>query len=372
MTKKVLFVASVIRHIIAFHLPYLEMFKEKGYEVYVAAYSDNEKEEIPYCDKFYNIKFNRSPFSPATVYAYKQLKRIVQTDQYDIIHCHTPVASVLTRIAARNCKNTTMIYTAHGFHFFKGAPLINWMIYYPTEKFCARYTDKLITINKEDFDRAKELKLRKNGELYYVPGVGLDLEKINAINIDREVKRKELGVPIDAFLIVSVGELNKNKNHEAIIKALAKINNSNIYYVICGKGVLKDYLGELIKKLSLENQVILLGYRRDIIEINKCADLFAFPSKREGLPVSVMEAMACGLPVVCSNIRGNEDLIENGKGGYLLDFQNNTDLIKHLVRIVSNKNLKKMMYYNKEKIKKYDINNVKYAMNELYFIGMSE
>lgn len=365
---KVLFAASVIGHIKAFHLPYLEMFKQKGYEVHVAAYSDNDKENIPYCDKFYNIKFNRSPFSLETIYAYKQLKRIVQTNKYDIIHCHTPVASVLTRIAARDCKNTTMIYTAHGFHFFKGAPLINWMIYYPVEKLCARYTDKLITINKEDFDRAKKLKLRKSGQSYYIPGVGLDLEKINAINIDREAKRKELGVPIDAFLIVSVGELNRNKNHEIIIKALAKINNPDIYYVICGQGILKEYLNSLIINLGLENKIKLLGYKSDIIEINKCADLFAFPSKREGLPVSVMEAMACGLPILCSDIRGNRDLVKNNISGYVVNHQNVEGFSIELKKLYKSSQLrKKYGMENLVVVKKYSINSVLCKLKSIYF-----
>jgi len=365
--KKVLFVASVIGHIKAFHLPYLEMFKQKGYEVHVAAYSDNDEENIPYCDKFYNIKFNRSPFRLATIYAYKQLKRIVKTDQYDIIHCHTPVASVLTRFAARNCKNTTLIYTAHGFHFFKGAPLINWMLYYPVERYCARYTDKLITINKEDYDRAKELTLRKSGESYYIPGVGLDLEKINAINIDREAKRKELGIPINAFLIVSVGELNKNKNHKVIIEALFNINNPQIHYVICGQGVLKDYLKDLIKKHGLENQVHLLGYRKDIIEINKCADLFAFPSRREGLGLAALEAMACGLPIVTSNVHGIIDYSQDGITGYNCNPNSVKEFKIALDNIFKEKTKRNEMgSYNIDYVRRYDLQNVKLLLQEIY------
>ena len=155
--KKVLFTATVVKtHINVFHLPYLKWFKEQGYEVHVAAKNDfvNEPCTIPHCDKFYDINFARFPFSNANIEAYKQLKKIITENDYDIIHCHTPVAGVLTRLAARNCKNTTVIYTAHGFHFFKGAPLLNWLIYYPVERFCARFTDKLITINKEDYERA--------------------------------------------------------------------------------------------------------------------------------------------------------------------------------------------------------------------------
>ena len=191
--KKVLFTATVVKtHINVFHLPYLKWFKEQGYEVHVAAKNDfvNEPCIIPNCDKFYDINFARFPFSKANIKAYKQLKKIITENNYDIIHCHTPVAGVLARLAARNCKKTTVIYTAHGFHFFKGAPLLNWLIYYPVERFCARFTDKLITINKEDYERAQHFKLRKNGKVYYVSGVGIDIEKIRNTKVDVQPKEK--------------------------------------------------------------------------------------------------------------------------------------------------------------------------------------
>ena len=212
--KKVLFTATVVKtHINVFHLPYLKWFKEQGYEVHVAAKNDfiNEPCIIPNCDKHYDIQFARFPFSKTNIKAYKQLKKLIQENNYDIIHCHTPVAGVLTRLAARKNKNTTVIYTAHGFHFFKGAPLLNWLIYYPVERFCARYTDKLITINKEDYGRAKQFKLRKNGKVYYVPGVGINLEKIQNLKVDIKQKKKELGISKNIPILLSVGELNKNK-----------------------------------------------------------------------------------------------------------------------------------------------------------------
>ena len=311
--KKVLFTATVVKtHINVFHLPYLKWFKEHDYEVHVAAKNDfiNEPCIIPNCDKYYDIKFARFPFSKANINAYKQLKKLIKENNYDIIHCHTPVAGVLTRLAARNNKNTTVIYTAHGFHFFKGAPLINWIIYYQVERFCARYTDKLITINKEDYERAKRFSLRKNGKVYYVPGIGIDLEKIQNLKVDVKQKKTELGMPENIPVLLSVGELNKNKNHEIVLQALNKLKVKNFIYLICGRGVLKEYLERKIQEFHLTNKVKLLGYRSDVIEILKKADLFIFPSKREGLPVSVIEAMAAGLPVIASNVRGNRDLIE--------------------------------------------------------------
>ena len=364
--QKVLFTATVVKtHINVFHLPYLKWFKEKGYEVHVAAKNDfiNEQCIIPNCDKYYDIKFARFPFSKVNIKAYKQLKKLIQENNYDIIHCHTPVAGVLTRLAARNNKNTTVIYTAHGFHFFKGAPLLNWLIYYPVERFCARYTDKLITINKEDYERAKRFSLRKNGKVYYVPGVGINLEKIQNLKVDIKQKKKELGMSENTLILLSVGELNKNKNHETVLQALSELKDKNFIYLICGRGVLKEYLERKIQELHLENKAKLLGYRSDVIKILKTADLFIFPSKREGLPVSVIEAMAAGLPVIASNVRGNRDLIAKENLFEPDDVAALTNLIKKQLEAIENKELKKVNYANLEQ---YSLKNILKQMTEIY------
>lgn len=364
--KKVLFTATVVKtHINVFHLPYLEWFKEQGYEVHVAAKNDfiNEACIIPNCDKYYDVKFARFPFSKTNIKAYKQLKNLIQENNYEIIHCHTPVAGVLTRLAARTSKNITVIYTAHGFHFFKGAPLLNWLIYYPVERFCARYTDKLITINKEDYGRAKRFKLRNNGKVYYVPGVGIDLEKIQNLKVDVKQKKKELGILENTSILLSVGELNKNKNHETVLQALSKLKDKNFIYLICGRGVLKEYLERKIQELHLENKVKLLGYRSDVMEILKISDLFIFPSKREGLPVSVIEAMVAGLPVIASNVRGNMDLIDKVNLFKPDDVIALTNLIKKQIEDIENKEFKKVVYTNLER---YSLTNVLTLMAEIY------
>ncbi|PWM79863.1 MAG: glycosyltransferase family 1 protein [Phascolarctobacterium sp.] len=366
MNKKVLFTATVVKtHINVFHLPYLKWFKENGYEVHVAAKNDfvNEPCIIPYCDKYYDINFARSPFSKANINAYKKLKEIVTFNNYDIIHCHTPVASVLTRLAAKNSKHTTVIYTAHGFHFFKGAPLINWLIYYSVERFCARYTDKLITINKEDYERAKQFKLRNNGKVYYVPGVGIDLNKIQNLKVDVREKKKELGIPQNIPVILSVGELNKNKNHEIVLNALSQLKDKKFIYLICGRGILKEYLETKIKNFNLENKVKLLGYRKDVGEILKTADLFIFPSRREGLPVSLMEAMAAGLPVIASNVRGNRDLISSENLFKPDDVDTLVKLIEKQLGKIENNIVNKVNYTNLEQ---YLLQNVLKQMAGIY------
>lgn len=368
--KKILFVATVVKiHINVFHTPYLKWFKDNGYEVHVAARNDYEYPEecsIPYSDKYYDIPFERSPYHINNIKSFRMLRKLMDENDYDIIHLHTPIGGALGRLAARKSrkKGTRIIYTAHGFHFYKGAPLINWLVYYPVERWLSRYTDTLITINQEDYNRAKKFK---KTNAVYIPGVGIDLEKFNSINIDRDMKREELGIPKESFLITSVGELSKRKNHEVVIEALGQINNSDIHYIICGQGDLKDKLKILSTELGIKDQVHFLGFRRDITEINMASDLFVFPSYQEGLPVALMEAMAAGLPVVASDIRGNEDLIDQN-GGFLISPDNIKDWAKSIGRMYdeTKENKYGMGIYNKEQVVKYELPNVIDKMASVY------
>ena len=368
--KKVLFVATVVKlHIMVFHIPYLEWFKKNGYEVHVCARNDYENKDeckIPFCDKFYDLPFERLPFKKNNIYVLKELKNIIDINRYDIIHCHTPMGGALGRLAAREARNngTKVIYTAHGFHFYKGAPIISWLVYYPVERWLARYTDILVTINKEDYNRAKKFKKVR---VEYVPGVGIDTDRFENVKTDKEKKRESLGIGNDEFMILSVGELNKNKNHQMIIKAIARLNNRKVKYVLCGQGPLKNELIKLSQDLKVEKQVRFLGFRDDVSEIYKVADLFVFPSYREGLSLSLMEAMSSGLPVVCSNIRGNKDLIKDGEGGYLINLDNIEGFREAIKKLVDNDSLrKKMGRYNTTLVEKYSIDCIIEKMVDLY------
>lgn len=367
--KKVLFVATVAKtHIKVFHLPFLKMFKDMGWETCVAAKNDfgTEKVDLPYCDHFYDLPFKRSPIDPSNIKAYKQLKNIIDSQQFDIIHCHTPVGGVVARMAAASArkKGTKVIYTAHGFHFYKGASKLNWLIFYPIEKMCAHLTDVLITINQEDYQLAqKKIKAKR---IEYVPGVGVDLQKYGKTNVDRSVKRRELGIPDDVKVLLSVGELNKNKNHETVIRALAKI--SNVHYMIAGQGPLKEHLQKVADDLGIADRVKLLGYRDDVAELCAAADIFVFPSFREGLPLSLMEAMASGLPCVVSRIRGNTDLIDEN-GGVLFDPTDVEDCERTL-RVLLSSDGETMGKYNREKVKEFSLDSVKEQMKKVY--GLTE
>lgn len=313
---KILYITT-IGSTMDFFLSFIKELLDEGHTVDIASNFEERKVSECYYQwgcRVYPIATSRSPFSTGNIKAVAQIRKLVEEGNYDIVHCHTPIAAACTRLACRNLrkKGVKVIYTAHGFHFYTGAPLKNWLIFYTIEKLCAAWTDALITINKEDYRRAQE-KFRAC-KVAYVPGVGIDVSKFSDTQIDRAAKRRELGVPEDAFLLCSVGELNDNKNQEVIIRAVAQMNRPDIHYILAGKGSKKDELIQLARELDVERQVHLLGYRQDANELYKASDLFVFSSIREGLPVSVMEAMAAGLAVVSSDNRGCRDLIDADRG----------------------------------------------------------
>lgn len=362
MKKKAMIIATVYRFISHFEKNDIKILQELGYEIIVASNFEEYKGELEELNvEKLSIPFTRSPISLKNIKAFFKLNKYLKENKIDLIHCHTPVGGVAGRILGGWNKVPRIIYTAHGFHFFDGAPKINWMIYYPIEKILSKFTDTLITINKEDYERAKTFYAKS---VEYVPGVGIDIEKIKNIKVDKEQKRKELGLSIEDIVLLSVGELSSRKNHIVTIRALAKIDNKRIKYIIAGVGPLENYLKEEIKKLGLEKQVKLLGYRNDIYELNKISDIFLFPSKQEGLPVALMEALVCGIPVICSNIRGNRDLVVERK--YCIDIYSIEGLQKEIEELVNNKELRISIGKNNQKIvEKSDIKNIEKIMKSV-------
>lgn len=368
---RILYITTVSCTINAFFGPHIEMLVREGNQVDLASnfkeWGMDEVFKKLGCGS-YQIDFSRSPLSPENLKAYGQMKKVVEDGNYDIVHCHTPNASVITRLVCRKLRKKTglkVFYTAHGFHFFKGAPKLNWLVFYPVEKFCSRFTDKLITINKEDYELAKG-KFHA-GEVCYVSGVGLDLSRFENVQADRNAKKREIGVPEDAFLLLSVGELNENKNHQIIIRALAKLNDPNVHYAIAGTGDKREALLTLANELGVSEQLHLLGYRKDIPELNCSADVFCFPSLREGLGLAAIEAMACGLPLITSNVHGINDYSMDSITGYKCAPTDADGFAKAVKKLANDVELRiRMGQDNKLFVKKYEVNTIISLLKKVY------
>lgn len=331
-----------------------------------ANYSNFTDDASKYNVTIHHIDIKRNPFNIKNIKAYKQMLNLIKKEKFDVIHCNTPIGGVLGRICGAKAGVKTIIYTAHGFHFYKGAPLINRTLYKWAEMYLAKKTDAIITINKEDYEAAKLMKLRNNGKAYYIPGVGIDVEAIKKVEVDRRKKRAEFGINDNKFVITAVGRLEKNKNVENMIRAVAKTND-NVILLLCGDGEQSDYMKELVKELNVENRVIFAGFRDDIPEILKSSDAYMLISYREGLSRSLMEAMAAGLPCIASKIRGNVDLIEDGIGGCLVDPDDVDGIATAINKVAGDINLRNRMgQVNLEKVELFSIENVKKQMKEIY------
>ncbi|MCR8660658.1 glycosyltransferase family 4 protein [Paenibacillus endoradicis] len=365
---KVLISVHLGRHFYKFGHSDYEVLLQMGHEVHVAA---NFNDDL---DKFYDprvtkhhINFDRSPFSFQNFKALRELKNLLQKEYFDLIHTQSPSGGAITRLAARKTrkKGTKVIYTAHGFHFHKGAPILNWCLYFPIELFLSFLSDQIITINIEDYNRAN--RYFQKPKVLYIPGIGINIEKYMMTEVNLVEKKDELGIPLHGFTCISVGELNDNKNHLSILKAISKLKDEDIHYIICGQGYLQEKMKEEIENLQLNDKVHLLGFRNDVNELYKLADVFIFPSYREGLGLAALEAMAAGLPLITSNRHGIIDYSSNEKSGYICD-PNDIEGFKNAI-LKMKKSEDKRHFFSKNnltKVKNYDYRVVQKKMREIY------
>jgi glycosyltransferase EpsD len=369
LNRKVLFCATVDYHFKAFHLPYMKWFQENRWEVHVAANGDMK---LPFVDKKYNLPMQRSPFDTRNLTAYKQLKEIIDNNDYSIVHCHTPIGGLLARLASRKAREngTKVIYTAHGFHFCEGSPILNWIVYYPIERYLAHYTDCLITINQEDYTRAVNHRFQA-GRIEHVHGVGIDIERFKPINeeIKQEYRQKH-GYKQNEFLMFYAAEFNQNKNQQFLIRALFKLKDKVPYarLLLAGNGSMMNYCQKLSRELGVSEMVDFLGHLDNIDEMLPMCDLVVAASFREGLPVNVMEGMACGLPVIASVNRGHRELVYNDKSGWLVGSEDVEALSGKIELIAKNKGLKnKLGNFGREIVEnKYSIHKVLNEMSAIY------
>lgn len=370
MGKRIL-VTSTDLMMVQFLLPHIRNLAENGYTVEIACSDVGGRMEeihnkIKDCvKKIHMINLHRSPINLGNFKGFGEMKHIIEQGHYDIIWTNEPVMGVITRLAAKKARKrgTKVLYMVHGFHFFDGAPKQNWLIYYPIEKMMASKADVICTVNHEDYRRAKNFKVK---EVKYIHGIGINTDRLT-IGESRKDIRKELKLSKDDFLVLSVGELNENKNQKVIIQAISLLKDKNIHYILCGKGGQLDNLKKLVEEKGLKQNVHFLGYRTDVVDICSQSDLYVMPSKREGLPVASLEAMYCGLPLVTSNIRGLTDVMKNGVSGYMCNPEDARGFAKGIKKLKENPAMRKEMgELNRETVKPYCIEETKKEVLKLF------
>lgn len=356
-------------HISSFDAPSIWAANELGLKLYegINRTFASQVKNLDYDITYYNQHIYRNIFDLKTIrIGYRNLCQFLESHpDIEVVHCNTPIGGLLGRICGKKYRKK-VIYMVHGFHFYKGAPLVNRAIFKPIEKWLAHKTDCLITINQEDYEAAQNLRLNEGGKAYKVSGVGIDLGAFDNVEVDFTEKRKELNIPGNAIVGIVVGDLNENKNVGTIIKALPLVENE-MHLLICGLGPLEKQLKKMAVEWGVQERCHFLGFRTDVKELYKISDMFVFASQREGLPRSTMEAMLAGLPCVVSNIRGNVDLIDNNKGGRLFSPKDHIALAESLTIMALDSDKRKCYgAYNKERIKAFDIEIVKRQMLDIY------
>jgi glycosyltransferase EpsD len=372
--KKILLTATVQSHICQFHKPLVRMLREYGdCEIHVAARNNLAEKNglaLDFVDRVYDVPFERSPFSPRNLTAYKELKRILAENEYDYIHCNTPVGGIVTRLAARKLrkKGTKVFYTAHGFHFYKGAPKKNWILYYPVERWLARYTDKLITINREDYELAQK---KFACDAVRIHGVGVSAERYHPVSPEEAARLKsQYGFGQSERLILCVGELLPNKNQNQIISAMPAILQAvpNARLLLAGNGPQKENLEALAASLGVSERVTFLGYCTVLEDYQRFTDVGVSCSFREGLPVNLIEAMLNRNPMVATVNRGHRELVAEGENGYLVQPGDTARMAEAVISILNDpREAERLGDRGYEMVQPYTVPVVQEELKRIYF-----
>ncbi|GAA4231961.1 glycosyltransferase family 4 protein [Postechiella marina] len=368
MSRKILFTASIAHHFKAFHLPYLQWLQEQGYETHVAC---NDVIDLPYVDKIWHIDFARNPFSSKNIKAYKRLKHIINTENYSLINCHTPSASVVTRLASLKArkKETTLIYTAHGFHFYKGAPFVYWALFYPVELLLSKITDAIITINSEDYELIKK-NGAKSTDYYLIPGIGVNKASFHPVDKNTKMAlRTAKDFPLDKKILVYAAEFIPRKNHKFIIDSVLQYPElfANTFIMFAGSGRDEAQLKTYTENLKLSDTIKFIGFRTDIHEIYKLSDIGISASKQEGLPINLVEEMMCALPLVAPVERGHKEIIDHGDNGFLFPQNDKKAFANAIYKLNTDEKLSESFSKNGViKVKKFELSSSLKAVTNIY------
>lgn len=359
--KKVLFVSNHAGFS-KFNAPYMEWFHDKGWQV------DNVSPgiEIGYFDNQYDLPINRNPFSLMNLRALRQLRKICKINDYDLIHCHTPVGGVLGRLCVSPNSKTKIIYTAHGFHFFKGAKKLNWLLFYPIEKMLAKRTDAIVTINQEDFDLATR---KFNVPVYKINGVGVNLKRFVPVSMEEKLKiRRENNFSDDAFILVYCAQFIPRKNHLFLINQAIELKKTiqNLMLCFVGTGADESKIKYFCEAKGITDYVRFMGYRTDVQKLYAMSDILVSSSLQEGFGINLVEGMACALPIVCSDVRGHRDILEIANNNFLFNFDDNS-FANSIILLSQNKQIyKEVSEENIDNAKLFSIENSIQQMSEIY------
>ena len=373
MIKRILISTALSGFLKAFLEKDVIILQAMGYEVHFASNNTIDGEKyIPYFNKmgivFHQIDFSSNrPFSRNTLHCYRQFSEILKQEQFNAVHIHTPIPGVIGRIAANKyrLRGTKVLYTTHGFYFHKKSDFKTNLIFKTAEYAMSAMTDAIITINKEDYESAKKMFCKK---VYYIPGMGVDIRRFRDADTDRSKYRIELGIPEDAFMILTVGELSRRKNHKVIIEALAECAIPNAVFVICGEALTEDDTSrQLVKQAEYLNvDLRLLGYRTDIPDICKCADIGVLPSLREGLGLAGIEMLASGMPIIASDLHGIVDYVIDGYNGFLADPLNSHDFADKIKKLYDLETRSILASNCSASVEQFDIEKSKESIENIY------
>ena len=364
--KKILFAASTLSHIRNFHLSYLQEFHNRGYEVWVVA---NSSDSVPYADHIVALPFAKSLLSFQNIKAIFLARKLLKKQNFDIISTHTALASAVARAAILLLHKRPKVFcTIHGYLFHENDGLKKWVYLLP-EKICARVTDVLMVMNHEDYEIAKRHHLYKE-KLLYINGMGIDLEKFKpATQEEKSSIRKRMGISENDFLFVYAAEFSKRKNQAFLIRSFAEVCQEypNMKLLLAGKGALLEECKNLAHQLQKEEQIRFLGYVSDMRELYSACDVCVSTSQIEGLPFNIMEAMACGLPIIASDIKGHRELIIDREMGMLYNCGDSAELHEKLKAMYESKNFGvKVKEKIRSQLEPYKLNRVFKQVMEIY------
>ena len=363
--KKIMMIATTDNMIWQFLIPHIKHLQSLGNVVECVCsktgfWFDELRDKFGF--KMHKIDFARSPFKLQNFKAYKKLKQLQKQENFDLIYCQQPVGGLMGRLLGKKFK-LPVIYVAHGFHFLKGNSKLKNFVFKTIEKRLAKYTDILITINQEDYEASKNWKAKHK---YKISGIGFDINKYDNSEFDKQDFKNELGLK-NEFVILTVAEYSPGKNYETMLNTIAKLGDRNIKFISCGKGKCESEIREQIKELKIDDKVLLLGYRKDINKIMQISDVFFLPSHREGLCLSMIEAMNFGLSIVTSNVRGCKDLVVENENGFIGDKNDHDFYAEMIKKLIENPELKQAMGdKSKQLAPNYSIENVKNELEEIY------